>query len=187
MALASVGARMSPFNHDIASKLQGLMMSLDELDELIEHRGDPDLRRAIETAHAAVKELNALLTANRALTRGAKQTRTTLREVVRQAAERAGAQTRGEVVAAPIECSIPAIAHAIALVMDVCAGVQRLRSIEITSEVGDGFAEVAFAINGAPPATASEHLALAAYGLARERGTLHCAPSQIVIRMPVAG
>lgn len=186
MSLASIGARMSPFNHDIASKLQGLMMSLDELDELIEKSGDADLRRALEGAHSAVKDLNTLLTANRTLTRGARPTRTTLRDVVRHAAERSGAVLGGEVVAAPIECSVPALAHAISLAMEVCAGMQRLRSMQLTSQIVDGYGEVAFAFNGAPPGNASDLLALSAYCLGRERGTLHCAATQLVIRMPLA-
>ena len=38
LALASLGARASGFNHDLASKLQGVMMALDELDEALERR-----------------------------------------------------------------------------------------------------------------------------------------------------
>lgn len=186
MALASIGARMSAFNHDIASKLQGLMMSIDELDELVARTGDPDLRSALDTAHASLKELSALLTANRALTRGTKPTRTTLREVVRHAVDRTGTQSSGQIVEVPLECSIPAISHAIALALEVCAGAQRLRSIKLASDLHDGFAQVTLAINGAPPANASELLALATFGLAREGGTLHCTPAAIVIRLPVA-
>jgi len=34
MVLAVIGSRVSGFHHDIASKLQGLMMSIDEIGEL---------------------------------------------------------------------------------------------------------------------------------------------------------
>src|SRR5581483_1744797 len=66
--LAMVGSRASAFHHDCASKLQGLVMALDELGELSEH-GDPQVLRAIEAAMESTKELHALLNMNRALTK----------------------------------------------------------------------------------------------------------------------
>ncbi|HEX8106419.1 MAG TPA: hypothetical protein VF516_01775, partial [Kofleriaceae bacterium] len=71
--LAMVGSRAPAFHHDCASKLQGLVMALDELSELTEN-GDPQLIRAVETALEASRELNALLNLNRTLTRPATRT-----------------------------------------------------------------------------------------------------------------
>ena len=49
MQLAMIGSRASAFHHDCASKLQGLVMALDELGELAEG-GDANMLRAIEAA-----------------------------------------------------------------------------------------------------------------------------------------
>ena len=59
MTFAVIGSRVSAFNHDIASKLQGMMMALDEIEELLERVGDSDLRRATETAQQSLKEASA--------------------------------------------------------------------------------------------------------------------------------
>ena len=48
MVLAIVGSRAQGFHHDVASKLQGLQMSLDEISERCQH--DPQLTRATESA-----------------------------------------------------------------------------------------------------------------------------------------
>jgi len=85
-ALAMMGARASSFHHDIASKLQGIMMALDEISELGEQNPDADLRRATDTAQTALKELNQLLNANRALAKPPSRTRQELRALVAAAA-----------------------------------------------------------------------------------------------------
>jgi len=79
--LAMVGSRVPAFHHDCASKLQGLVMALDELTELIEN-GDPQLIRAVETALEASRELNGLLNLNRMLTRPAARTVVAVDELV---------------------------------------------------------------------------------------------------------
>src|SRR5262249_6816696 len=93
--LAALGARMASFNHDIASKVQGLMMALDEIGELAPNMGDPDLARASETAMQALKELHALLSQNRALTKPPVKTKVALGELMRTAGARAGVGVRG--------------------------------------------------------------------------------------------
>ena len=92
--LAMVGSRAPAFHHDCASKLQGLVMALDELTELTEN-GDPQLIRAVETALEASRELNALLNLNRTLTRPAARTAIALDELFARAAERVGVALRG--------------------------------------------------------------------------------------------
>src|SRR5215510_5393944 len=71
--LAMIGSRASAFHHDCASKLQGLVMALDELTELTEN-GDPQVIAAIEAAIEASHALSALLNIDRALTRPAART-----------------------------------------------------------------------------------------------------------------
>lgn len=186
LELASVGARVPGFNHDIASKLQGMMMAIDELDELIERRGDAELRRALDTAHAAMKELGSLLTANRALTRTSKPTRLPLAELVRQAAMRSNVVLQGTVVEATIECGAPQLVHALSLVVDVASGLQRQRTLAVSSHLGDGVAAIELECVAAAPTSAGAWLALAAHGLARERGELRCGAAGISVQLPVA-
>ena len=68
LALALVGSRAPSFNHDLASKLQGLMMAVDEISE-VSGEVPPPVMRAIQTAQGALRDVLALLTTNRALTK----------------------------------------------------------------------------------------------------------------------
>ena len=65
LSLALVGSRAPSFHHDLASKLQGLMMAIDEISE-VSGEVPPPVLRAIETAHGALREVLALLGTNRA-------------------------------------------------------------------------------------------------------------------------
>ena len=53
LAWAAVGSRISGFHHDSASKLQSLMMALDEAAELAGNQ--PELARSLETAMTYVR------------------------------------------------------------------------------------------------------------------------------------
>ena len=55
LALALVGSRAPSFHHDLASKLQGLMMAIDEIGEVA---GDvpPPVMHAIETVENRRKQ-----------------------------------------------------------------------------------------------------------------------------------
>ena len=46
LTLALVGSRATGFNHDLASKLQGLLITLEDLVERLAERGEPELHRA---------------------------------------------------------------------------------------------------------------------------------------------
>src|SRR5215217_6528111 len=94
MQLAMVGSRAPAFHHDCASKLQGLLMALDELTELTEH-GDPHVIRAIEVALEASRELNALLNVNRSLTKPTVRSSIAVQTLVGQAADRVGVRLAG--------------------------------------------------------------------------------------------
>ena len=87
LQLALVGTRAPGFHHDCASKLQGLLMALDEISELTAD-GSDDLRSAVEAATEASRELNALLSTNRALTKPPARAPIALGELVSRAAAR---------------------------------------------------------------------------------------------------
>ena len=81
LSLAIVGSRAPSFHHDLASKLQGLMMAIDEIGELT-GEGSPSVAHAIETAHTTLREVLGLLNVNRALTKAPTKSRTTLAEMM---------------------------------------------------------------------------------------------------------
>ena len=171
LALALVGSRASGFNHDCASKLQGLMMALDEITELADASADADLLRAVETASGALRELTVLLNANRALTKPPVRTATTVRELFAKAAERASARLVGELPEHAIEVALPAVTHALALLFDLAA------------ELAPGGRTIA--IEGGVVRTAKqaspELLAIATFALARDGGSLAVVPSGFAI------
>ncbi len=190
MQLAMVGSRASAFHHDCASKLQGLVMALDELGELSEG-GDPNVLRAIEAATESTRELHALLNINRALTKPQARAATGLGDLLLKAAHRVGITVHGVPPAsAPVlvEVAAAAATHALALVFDVAAGTGRGRSLTIS--VSDGAATVDLSLPAASPApsNASEMLAIASYVLARDGARLWCAAGEgrIVVQLPAA-
>src|SRR5690349_1626041 len=141
--LAMVGSRAPVFHHDCASKLQGLVMALDELTELTEH-GDPQLIRAVETALEASRELNALLNLNRTLTRPAARTAIALDELVTRAAERASVALRGGPPAGVmVNVGVAPMTHALALAIDAAAGTGRSRTLQVTAAPVPGAIELA--------------------------------------------
>ncbi len=183
LGLALLGSRMPSFHHDIASKLQSLMMAIEELEEL----GDTDdVRSAAATAGAAVREMQALFMANRALSRPPQRAPAPLGELIAAAAQRAGIKTHGELPAEHVEVSLSAITHALAIVLDLAAGPSKLgRSIELGGTIEGSSVVVTICGSGDPlPASAAEVLALASFALAREQGELRCGPSSFSIRLP---
>jgi hypothetical protein len=187
--LAMVGSRAPAFHHDCASKLQGLVMALDELTELTEN-GDPQLIRAVETALEASRELNTLLNFNRALTRPATKTAAALDELITRAAERAGVGLRGALPGGvTVHVGVAPMTHALALAIDTAAGTGRGRTLQITATPVVGAVELA--LHGSPlqAPTAGEAIAIAGFVIARDGGgRLWCMSSgdQMMIRLPVA-
>jgi hypothetical protein len=178
VALAAIGSRTSSFNHDAASKLQSLMMALDEISELVD-LGDPSLRVATETAHTALRELHQLFTANRALTKPPQRSPIRLAELVSRAADRFGVAFRGELPELEVEAGPPAMTHALALVLDLCAGAgAHGRTVELAvtiepARVGLAITGVAGAIARSPQERAVV-LSLASFLIARDHGELRC-------------
>lgn len=187
--LAMVGSRAPAFHHDCASKLQGLVMALDELTELTEN-GDPQVIRAVETALEASRELNTLLNFNRTLTRPATRTAIGLDELVTRAAERAGVGLRGALPSGvTVQVGVAPMTHALSLVIDAAAGTGRGRTLQIIATPVVGAVELALHSSPMQAPTAGEAIAIAGFVIARDgAGRLWCASSgeQMMIRLPVA-
>ena len=175
--LALLGSRMPGFHHDAASKLQSLMMALDELSEL-STEADPMTLGALDTAQAALRELHQLLTSNRALAKAPQRVEIALAELLRAASERVGVKLRGaELPACDVRVAVPAMTHALAQLFDLAAGPSHLgRIVDVTAELGES---VVLVIVGPREATktnplAGEILGLASYAIARDDGELAC-------------
>jgi hypothetical protein len=176
LALAAIGSRMPGFHHDCASKLQSLMMTVEELGEVAQ---TDDLRQVIEGAAQALRELNELFAHNRALAKAPAPRRALLSDLVRASAARAGVKLRGDAGAYEIETAAPALIHALAMVLDVVAGPGNLgRTVELTVSSDDH--TVLLDVAGPPQASAkpapntSEILAIASFVVGREGGELRC-------------
>ena len=186
LSLAIAGSRAPSFHHDLASKLQGLMMSIDEIGELA---GDdsPPLASALETAHIALREVLGLLNVNRALTKAPTKSRTTLAEIVALASERVYVSVKATIPAAVLEVFAPSLLHAMALVLDVAGGPGRGRSLAATVDLAGGSVAMRVTVSPEPPPNAAESLALAAFVFAREGGELRCADEgrALIVRLPV--
>jgi hypothetical protein len=92
LALALVGARARGFHHDLASKLQGLMMTIDELGE---RGGDVRTQRAVLAAIDALRDIQAQLVAYRSLARGADPHDVALRDLIEAGARCANVALAG--------------------------------------------------------------------------------------------
>lgn len=188
LAWAASGSRISGFHHDSASKLQSLMMALDEASDAL---GDdrPDVRAPIDQAMSALRDLHALLTENRALAKAPQAKSVPLDELLRRAAARHGVALQGDPGSSIVQVAPPSIVHALAMLLDLAGGaLQGRRLVSITVTANDSDATVA--ISGAPPAvppdTANRTIAIATYLLAREDGSLRCAPLGFEVQLPLA-
>lgn len=188
LQLAMVGSRASVFHHDCASKLQGLVMALDELSELTAH-GDPQLLRALQTALESTRELHALLNTNRALTRPPVRQTIALGDLLKRAAERANVTLQGALPDAMVGVVVAAATHALALVLDIAAGTGRGRTLVIAAELGAHGVELVLHASASQAANASEALAIATFVIARDGGRLWCAAAddRMFVRLPAPG
>jgi hypothetical protein len=186
LSLAIVGSRAPSFHHDLASKLQGLMMAIDEIGELVA-ADSPPITRAIETAHTTLREVLGLLNVNRALTKAPTKSRTTFAEIAARASERVYVSLKVTIPAATLEVSSPSLIHALALVFDVAGGPGRGRALAATAELAGGRVVMTLTASPEPPPNAAESLALAAFVFAREGGELRCADEgrALIVRLPV--
>jgi len=187
MSLTVIGSRAPGFHHDLASKLQGMMMSLEEIGELAVG-GDPQIGRAAETALDSLRDLLALLNVNRALTKPPTRTAVAFREVLARAAERVYVSLVGELVDATIEVCAPSTIHALSLLFDVAAGPGRGRTLAATTRIDGAHVELCLAASPDPPGNAASSLAIAAFVIGRDHGALRCSDggSHLVARIPLS-
>ena len=183
---ATLGSRAAGFHHDAASKLQSLMMALDEISELIGE--DPsDLRVATETAQSSLRELHGLLTANRALAKAPQRKPTPLADLVKVAAERNAVKLSGNVSGHDVLVGLPSCTHALSMLLDLVAGpTHGGRVVRIHVAAGD---KITLTIDGNVEPTHSsvnELIAIAAHLLAREQGTVRCAAKGFIVELPPA-
>ena len=185
LAYAAVGSRVSGFHHDAASKMQSLMMAIDEITEL----GNDEARSAAATASTALRDLHQILTVNRALAKPPQRKPTPLRDLVTRAAERFGVKARGELPATNVQVALASAAHALSLVFDIAAGpLQQARTVDLTTREQDGRVWLDITTSGPFSTTPNpnELLALATFLLRREEGELNCKPNGFVVALPVA-
>jgi hypothetical protein len=182
-----VGSRAPAFHHDCASKLQGLVMALDELTELTEN-GDPQVTRAIEGAIEASRELNALLNLNRALTKPAPRAPIALRTVMKEAAARVNVTLQGELPEVMVTVTAPPMTHALALLVDVAAGGGRGRKLAVAIASSGRELDLVLPMSSAPPTNASDSIAIATFVVTRDGGKLWCASAgdRMFVRLPGA-
>ncbi len=188
LAWAAMGARMSGFHHDSASKLQSLMMALDEATELL---GDerPDVRGSLETAMTSLRELNALLTESRALAKAPQRKVAPLADVLRKAGARHGVKLAGDPGSFDVFVAPPSIIHALALLFDQTAGPAagaRVVSIAISTGENTVTVELSGTPAARPLANASEAVAVSTFLIEREDGSLRCTPTGFVVQLPTS-
>ena len=187
LAYAAAGTRISGFHHDVASKLQSLVMALDEISEIIGEDA-ADVRTATDTAQTAVRQLHTLLSANRALAKAPQQTRAMLPELLQRAAERHAVKLRGECPSIEVSVAPPSITHAFSLLFEMLAGPPaqgRNVSVEVKSD-GD---RVSVILTGGVDAThqhVNELITVAAFMFGREDGSLRCGMKRFFVELPVA-
>jgi len=184
LELATIGSRSQGFHHDAASKLQSLVMALDEIGELGAN-AEPELRAAIEIALTALRELHVMFNDNRALAR-AQRSRITLADAITRAAQRVGVAVRGEIAPCELRVAVPAVIHALALIIDQLSGHRGAgRAVDVRSESDGDRVKLTLAGPGAIAAPASEAIAIAAFVIGREDGELSCAPDHLTVQLPV--
>ncbi len=172
LGLAMVGSRASGFQHDVASKLQSLVMSLEEIGDRADALDDPDLVVALTAAREAVRDMTAQLQNFRQLSRQPPAAPIPLREVFARAAERAALHVRTEPSPLVIVASAAEVVHAVALLLDGALGRATPRELDVA------FSPRGFAL---AMGASNEAVTVATYVFRRCGGTLRCTADQIVV------
>jgi hypothetical protein len=185
LELATVGSRAQGFHHDAASKLQSLVMALDEIGEL-GATAEPELVAAVEIAATALRELQVMFNDNRALAR-AQRSRIALPDLIARAAARVAVAVRGDVEACDVRVAVPAMVHALAQLFDRLSGPRtQSRAIGVHTASDGDRVTLTFASETAIVDLASEALWIATFVVDRDEGELRCAPAHVTVELPIA-
>jgi hypothetical protein len=179
MHLATVGSRTLAMQHDVASKLQSLMMAVEEIGDLAEGPAIPsELRDAAAAAVSALANVNEMFAASRAFARRTDRARTSVAELLRKAARRAGVTIDvtavGEV---DIHVTPAMVEHALSLLLDVLgAEGERSRYVGASAEVTATEVIVTLVGGGAAQTRpqATDLVAIAMYAIGRDHGEVRC-------------
>ncbi|MBA3540359.1 MAG: hypothetical protein H0T79_12155 [Deltaproteobacteria bacterium] len=184
-ALAVVGSRVAGFSHDVASKLQRIIMSLGEIEELAE--AVPAMREALDSAQLAVSELHALFVDNRAAAKPPVRGAITLQALVTAAQARVGlVVVPSALPVLTLALHVIAVTHALAQLLDLTAVVGPAgRTSHLTVQSTATTATLLLATSGSHTARA-DTLALATFVVGLSGGTLSCTPNSIVLQLPLA-
>src|SRR5204862_978267 len=147
----------------------------------------PPVMRAIQTAQGALRDVLALLTTNRALTKPPVSSRMSIGDLLTRSAERVYVALQCATPDVTVDVPPPAMIHALSLVLDVAGGPGRGRTVEATAALDGAAIAISFGASSECPPHTSEALALAGFALQRERGSLSCASqgSRLVVRLPI--
>lgn len=187
LVLALTASRLTGFHHDLASKLQGLMMAIDEVVELSEN-GEAALKEAGDSASEALREILDLLNTNRALTKVPVKVAIPAGDLCTRALERVRASFTRPVPPVTLELSVPLVLQALALAFDIAGGSGRSRAIDMNATTEGAHLVLSLALPAEVAGPSGRALGLAAFGLVREGGDLRCSAdgSRMVIRLPLA-
>lgn len=181
LAWAAIGSRISGFHHDSASKLQSLMMALDETVELLGEES-PDVRRSLDTAMTALRELHHLLSENRALAKAPVRKTVSVADLLQRAAARHGVKLRGDMPLTAVNVAPPSSIHALGLLCEQCAGsLQGTRTVEVA--IATAPTQVTVLMTGALVAV-EDSIMIARFLLEREECTLERIERGFVIQLP---
>jgi hypothetical protein len=187
LRLAFVGTRTPGFNHDFATRLQTLLLTVDALSIVATRRGDDELRGMAAEVSASAQQFNDLLAGNRALVPAAPRTCESLRDIVRQAIERSNIVLLCELPDVDLAVTAPAVIHALVLAFAVAAAVRPGRGAEVAATCHrlERHLELELEVVTPPPDHAPESLAVAAEMLSRDGGDLRCGEGCLRVRLPL--
>nr|HEX4313906.1 hypothetical protein [Kofleriaceae bacterium] len=188
LALALLGAGARGFQHDLSSKLQALMMSLDEIAERGDDLGDAEIHRAAERAMASIKDTHAVLMAYRQLARGAAPAEARLADLVDAGAARAGVAVAADstVPAATVVATATATTLAIAMACELAAGTGAV-TVRGAAVAGGGVELTVVGGGGRVPGVArADALALIRFAMVRDGGDAHDGSDGVVLRFTPA-
>lgn len=184
LELALVGTRARGFHHDVASKLQMLMMVTDELAEYSDELDDEHVKQLAASALDAVKDVHQLMIGYRAMSRPDGATPVKLSDLFERGAARAAVEMRGTLPSEMVMARVPIAVQAVTLACEIVAGHG---VIEASASIGeDGVRVVLEAetrVGDAPDLAHDDAFALIAFALG---APVEYSERRMVLRLPRA-